>query len=169
MSSGWPVSARYTPRTPSWAGGRRTPEAPGRVDRVLGLPGAPAVCALQLPSVVVGSLRMLRALARAGCRGVGGRVLAEQLGVEQTSRIASLREGGLIVAVGRGLSGSRLTRPAGDISLLDVVEAVGWALGDVTARPALLDHLLAYRLEGFRAELHRSDSPRRLLDNAESI
>jgi DNA-binding IscR family transcriptional regulator len=44
-------------------------------------------------------------------------------------RPSSPAAGGLIVGVGRSLPGQRLTRPAEDICLLDVVEAVG---GSVT-------------------------------------
>jgi DNA-binding IscR family transcriptional regulator len=67
-------------------------------------------------------------VARAGCRGLGGRALAKQCGVGRRSAIAPLREGGPIAAVGRGLSGYRLVRPAKDIRLLDVAEAVGWSV-----------------------------------------
>jgi Iron-dependent Transcriptional regulator/Helix-turn-helix domain/Homeodomain-like domain len=100
-------------------------DAPGRVARVLGLPEAPAVFALRLPPIVLHSLRGLLGVARAGFRGQGGRALAKQCGVGRRRAIAQLRKGGLIAAVGRGLSGYRLARPAKDIRLLDVAEAVG--------------------------------------------
>jgi transcriptional regulator with XRE-family HTH domain len=107
------------------AGGRT---APGRVARVLGLPEAPAVGVLRWPRVGFRPLRVLRALVEAGPGNVAAHRLAALCCVGRTKAVASLVQAGLIVGTTGPGNGYRLARPAKDIRLLEVVEAVGWSL-----------------------------------------
>jgi DNA-binding IscR family transcriptional regulator len=103
-----------------------SPATLARLARVLGVPEAPSVCILQLSAAVVRALRGMQAVVGAGPQGMRGRSLAAHCGVDQTTAIPPLRDGRLIAA-GKGPEyGYRLTRPATEITLLDILEAVGW-------------------------------------------
>jgi DNA-binding IscR family transcriptional regulator/DNA-binding XRE family transcriptional regulator len=117
----------------------KNPESPGRLARVLGLPEAPPACVVGLSAVALRSLRVLRALASAGGRGVVGTRLAERCGIDRTTALRLLRAGGLVAAARKGRFGYRLPRPAKDIRLLDVVEAVGGSVRLELAPVPVLD------------------------------
>jgi DNA-binding IscR family transcriptional regulator len=69
---------------------------------------------------------VLLTVARAGPQGLVERKLAEQFGIVRVAAISPLRDARLIVAARNGPYGYRLARPAAEIKLLDVVEALGW-------------------------------------------
>jgi DNA-binding IscR family transcriptional regulator/DNA-binding XRE family transcriptional regulator len=99
-----------------------------RMSRVLDLPEAPGVCSIWLPRAAFQGIRVLLAVAESNPRCRTGRELASHCHVVRHTTIASLRSNGLLVA-GKGPAyGYRLARPAEEIRLLDVVEAVGWSI-----------------------------------------
>src|SRR5262249_12739581 len=105
------------------------PDAFGRVARLLGLPAKPSCCTLRLSSRAARGLRVLLAVARAGSpQGIGGRRLAESNGVSLETAVGPWRRAGLIATAKKEGYSYRLTRPAAEITLLDVAEAVGGSL-----------------------------------------
>jgi DNA-binding IscR family transcriptional regulator len=99
----------------------------GRVACVLGLPGAPSVVVLHPPAGVAWAVRVLGAIAQAAPRGVSKQVLGED-GAAARTALEAVRQSHLIVSKKGPGGGYRLARPAEDISLLDVAEAVGWSV-----------------------------------------
>jgi DNA-binding IscR family transcriptional regulator/DNA-binding XRE family transcriptional regulator len=99
-----------------------------RLGRVLGLPGVPPVCVLQPPPRAGYACRALVAVARGGGRGVTAEWLSAQGVAVPSAVIGPLRRAGL-AKCGRGPGqGFRLARPLADMTLLDVVKAVGWSI-----------------------------------------
>jgi DNA-binding IscR family transcriptional regulator/DNA-binding XRE family transcriptional regulator len=99
-----------------------------RLGRVLGLPGVPPACVLQPPPRAGYACRALVAVARGGGRGVTAEWLSAQGVAVPSAVIGPLRRAGL-AKCGRGPGqGFRLARPLADMTLLDVVKAVGWSI-----------------------------------------
>jgi DNA-binding IscR family transcriptional regulator/DNA-binding XRE family transcriptional regulator len=107
--------------------GGMNPDTLTRLARVLGQPAAHSVLALRPPPALARGLLALAAVARAVPRGVTAGRLRECCGANPKTVAGHLRRAGLVqCGMGPG-HGYRLTRPAVDISLLDLAEAVGWS------------------------------------------
>lgn len=97
-----------------------------RIARVLEVPGAPSLCVVQMPPAVARSLGVLLDLVNCGPRGRTAAQLARHVAGSPYLTFAPLRRSGL-VKCGKGPGhGYQLARPAAEISLWDVAEAVGW-------------------------------------------